>query len=350
MTPSSGRVSPSPSSAPSTEAPASPDLPPGTVAMIAARRLDVPLLRSLTAELERRGAVHSVESRTVAVRDAAGDGEVEVARWSVTLDDADDSYGTQLLIALLQDVADRIGDLLEAEGLGEEGLDGAAAVTTTVLPAAMRPPGPRMLLMDVDSTLIDQEVIELLARHAGREQEVAQVTERAMRGELDFAASLHERVAALQDLPLSVIDSTVDAVSPTCGAERLISGFRRRGWTACAVSGGFVQVLDPLAHRLGLDRADANTLEIEAGRLTGRVAGAVVDRAAKRDRLLRWAAEDGVEASSVVAVGDGANDLDMVAAAGVGVAFCAKPALAEQSDLVIRHRSLELVSLALGLD
>ncbi|GAB3188766.1 hypothetical protein GCM10027061_08440 [Nesterenkonia suensis] len=318
--------------------------------MIAARRLDVPLLRSLTAELERRGTVHSVESRRVRVRDAAGDGEVEVARWSVTLDDSDDSYGTQLLVSLLQDVADRIAELLEAEGAGEEALHGAAPVTTTVLPAVMRPQGPRLLLMDVDSTLIDQEVIELLARHAGREQEVAEVTERAMRGELDFAASLHERVAVLKDLPLSVIDSTVESVSPTCGASALVAAFRSRGWSACAVSGGFVQVLDPLASRLGLTRTDANVLEVEAGRLTGRVDGPVVDRAAKEDRLRRWAAEEEIPVESVVAVGDGANDLDMVTTAGVGVAFCAKPALAEEADLVIRHRSLELVSLALGLD
>ncbi|GAA1169957.1 phosphoserine phosphatase SerB [Nesterenkonia xinjiangensis] len=318
--------------------------------MIAARRLDVPLLRSLTAELERRGAVHSVETRRVAVRDAAGDGEVEVARWSVTLDDSDDSYGTQLLISLLHDVADRVAEQLEAEGQGEEALDGAAPVTTTVLPAGMRPEAPKMLLMDVDSTLIDQEVIELLARHAGREQEVAAVTERAMRGEIDFADSLHERVAVLAGLPLSVIDSTVQAVSPTCGAETLIGDFRRRRWPACAVSGGFVQVLDPLAARLGLSLTDANLLEVESGRLTGRVEGAVVDRAAKADRLRRWSADQGIPAASVVAVGDGANDLDMVTAAGVGVAFCAKPALAEHADLVIRHRSLELVGLALGLD
>ncbi|GAA1148009.1 phosphoserine phosphatase SerB [Nesterenkonia lutea] len=313
-----------------------PDLPQGTVALLAASTLDGPLLRSLTHEFSRRGVVHSVELRPVPVADG---GEVQAARWSVTLDDADDSYGSQLAISLLEDAADQI------EG----------PITQTVLPARRRSAlhaadGRLMLLMDVDSTLIDQEVIELLARRAGRETEVAEVTERAMRGELDFAASLHQRVAALSGLRTDAITSAIAEITPTWGAEDLLAEFARRGWPSYAVSGGFLQVLEPLAERLGLAGFHANDLAISAtGTLEGTVRGAVVDRAAKKEYLEQWSASQGLRPSNVVAVGDGANDLDMITAAGVGIAFCAKPALEEQADLVIRHRTFELISLALGM-
>ncbi len=320
----------------------SPDLPAGTVAMLAAEHLDAALMRSLTKEFERRGAVHSVELREVALRETDGaDGTAQAVRWSVTLDDADDSFGSQLIEALFEDA---VGILAETNG-------GAEHVTSTVLPVQHRPApdSGAALLMDVDSTLIDQEVIELLARHAGREAEVAAVTERAMRGELDFTQSLHARVATLEGLPSSVIDAAVDAVTPTQGAQALIGAFAAKAWPAYAVSGGFLQVLEPLAGRLGLAGFHANDLSIDQGALAGTVEGAVVDRAAKKEYLLARCAEHGLQPHQVVAIGDGANDLDMVTAAGVGVAFCPKPALAEQADLVIRHRSLELVALALGL-
>ncbi len=326
----------------------SPDLPAGTVAMLAAEHLEAPLVRSLTKEFERRGAVHSVELREVPVREAGEPSSVHAepctvhaVRWSVTLDDADDSFGSQLINALFEDAA---GILAERNG-GPEG------ITTTVLPVQHRPAPETgaLLLMDVDSTLIDQEVIELLARHAGKEEEVAAVTERAMRGELDFAQSLHARVAALEGLSQSVIGSAVDAVTPTQGAQELLSAFAARQWPAYAVSGGFLQILEPVAADLGLTGFHANDLGLHDGRLTGTVRGAVVDRAAKRDYLLARSAEHGLTPEQVVAIGDGANDLDMVTAAGVGVGFCPKPALAEQADLVVRHRSLELVALALGL-
>lgn len=353
-------------------APASPDLPSGTIAMLAAEQLDGPLIRSLTKEFERRGAVHSVQLREVPVRPTppaalgahgtngpdlsapnplrAPDNPHEeptnlrAVRWAVTLNDSDDDYGSQLLNSLLEDAALSLGELN----------GGPEQVTATALPAPQRNElfalGRLMLVMDVDSTLIDEEVIELLARHAGREEEVAAVTERAMRGELDFAESLHARVATLQGLPATVIDSTVGTVTPTQGAEELVGGFRRRGWPVYAVSGGFLQVLGPLAQHLGLTGYHANDLTVSEGRLSGEVAGDVVDRATKRQRLESWAAEHCLGPAQVIAVGDGANDLDMVTGAGVGVAFCPKPALAEQADLVIRHRSLELVGLALGLD
>lgn len=340
MTESTPAASSPSSSAASADRPADApaDLPAGTVAMLVAETLPAPLLRALTAEMRRRGTVHAAEVHDVPVRavDAAEPTTVRAARWSTTLTDSDDGHGHQLLVSLLEDAAAQ--------------LDAPQEATVTVLPAALRPADPGMLIMDVDSTLIDQEVIELLAAHADREAEVAEVTERAMRGELDFAASLHERVAALAGLPTSVIASTVEAVSPTCGAAELIAACSRRGWPVHAVSGGFLQVLEPLAARLGLSEVGANDLAVAEDALTGAVAGPVVDRAAKAARLHEWAAAAGVPSSSVVAIGDGANDLDMVAAAGVGVAFCPKPALADQADLVIRHRSLDLVRLALGLD
>ncbi|MBE1513839.1 phosphoserine phosphatase SerB [Nesterenkonia halotolerans] len=313
-----------------------PDVPQGTVALLAAPSLDGPLIRSLTHEFSRRGVVHSVELRDVPV---AGGGEIQAARWSVTLDDADDSYGAQLAVSLLEDAADQL----------------QGPVTQTVLPGAQRETlhsedGRLMLLMDVDSTLIDQEVIELLARGAGREAEVAEVTERAMRGEIDFEASLHQRVAALSGLSEDVITSTLASITPTQGAEALLAELTRRGWPSYAVSGGFLQVLAPLAQQLGLTGFHANDLAISAnGTLEGTVRGAVVDRAAKKEYLEQWSASQGLRPGNVVAVGDGANDLDMITAAGVGIAFCAKPALEEQADLVIRHRSFELISLALGL-
>lgn len=306
------------------------DLPAGTVAMLAAHELDGALLRSLTAEFARRGTVHHTEATTF----NSVEGPVRAVRWSVSMADSDDNFGTQLLESLLEDAAAT--------------LDQGRKPTTTVLPAHQRPAAPRMLIMDVDSTLIDQEVIDLLAAHAGREDDVAQVTERAMRGELDFAESLHARVAALAGLPETTLQDTYRSVRPTLGAAELIELFRTRGEPVFAVSGGFVQILEPLAQQLGLTSYAANDLQLAEGRLTGRVEGAVVDRAVKRRRMEQWAAAYGIDAHNVVAVGDGANDLDMVTSAGVGVAFCAKPALADRADLSIRHRNLQLVSFALG--
>ncbi|QCU78094.1 phosphoserine phosphatase SerB [Citricoccus sp. SGAir0253] len=218
-----------------------------------------------------------------------------------------------------------------------------------VVPAAAAAATPRMLVMDVDSTLIRQEVIELLAAHAGREAEVATVTEAAMRGELDFAQSLHHRVQALAGLDAAVVDRVVAAVEPQHGAREVIAAFRAAGWQVCAVSGGFTQVLAPLAADLGLDRYRANDLEIVDGRLTGRVTGTVVDRAVKARMLRQWAAEAGVEEAGVIAAGDGANDIDMLEAAGLAVAFCAKPALREHADVELDLPTLDVIRALAGL-
>ncbi len=331
--------------------PASPELPAGTIAMIAAQHLSGSLMRSLTAEFARRGSVNAVEQRSVTVRPIGGEPyEIQVVRWSLALADSDDDYGSQLIVSLLEDAAEQLrAGPGPAAPAADPSAEQEAVLTVTVLPAQLRP-APAMLLMDVDSTLIDQEVIELLAAHAGRERDVAEVTERAMRGELDFAASLHERVGTLGGLPESVLEAAGEAITLTQGASELIRSFQHREWPVHVVSGGFSQVLAPLARRLELTGYRANDLGIDQHLLDGTVVGDVVDRAAKKDYLAEHCARHGLSPDQVVAVGDGANDLDMVQAAGVGVAFCAKPALAERADVVISHRSLELVSLALGLD
>jgi len=192
--------------------------------------------------------------------------------------------------------------------------------------------------MDVDSTLITQEVVELLAEHAGSRAEVADITERAMRGELDFTESLRARVATLAGLPVSVFEAVLVEVVVTPGAVELLAELDRRGWPVGLVSGGFVEVVGPLAGRLGIPRFHANALEVEHGALTGRVAGEVVDRAVKARTLREFAAGAGVPLDRTVAIGDGANDLDMLATAGFGIAFNAKPVVCEQADAVVRDR------------
>lgn len=192
-----------------------------------------------------------------------------------------------------------------------------------------------LVVLDVDSTLIGQEVVDLLADEAGAGAEVAAITEAAMRGELDFAASLRERVALLAGLPVSVFDAVAARITVTDGAPELIAAVHAAGGSVAAVSGGFLQVLDPLAVQLGLDRWNANDLEVESGRLTGRVRGTIVDAAAKRERLLHWAEELGAPAARTVAIGDGANDLLMMGAAGLSVAFAAKPAVRAAADVVL---------------
>lgn len=222
-------------------------------------------------------------------------------------------------------------------------------VDVAVSPGGLARRGRRLVVMDVDSTLIQDEVIELLARHAGREAEVAAVTEAAMRGELDFAGSLHQRVAALEGLPESVIAEVRAAVRLTPGAETLVRTLKRLGFSVAVVSGGFIEIVEPLARELGIDHAHANGLEIVDGRLTGRVRGPVVDRAEKACALKRFAQTEGLPLSRTVAIGDGANDLDMLAAAGLGVAFNAKPTVQEQADTTVNVPHLDAVLYMLGI-
>ena len=207
----------------------------------------------------------------------------------------------------------------------------------------------RLIVFDVDSTLIQGEVIEMLAARAGAGDAVAAITEAAMRGELDFAESLHHRVATLAGLPASVIDEVAGQIELTPGARTTIRTLRRLGFKCGVVSGGFRQVIAPLADELKLDFVAANELEISDGKLTGRVTGPVVDRAGKAVALRDFADRAGVPMEQTVAVGDGANDIDMLAAAGLGVAFNAKPALREVADASLSYPYLDTVLFLLGV-
>ncbi|WP_369372316.1 phosphoserine phosphatase SerB [Promicromonospora sp. Populi] len=196
----------------------------------------------------------------------------------------------------------------------------------------------RLIVSDADSTFFRQEVIELIAEHAGTKDEVAAITERAMRGELDFAASLRERVATLAGVPVEALEKVRAAVELMPGARELVAECQARGWAFGLVSGGFEEVAGPIAHDLGIELVRANRLEVTGGVLTGRTVGPVIDRAAKAATLREWAEKLDIPLEHTVAVGDGANDLDMIALAGVGVAFNAKPVVRAQAAHAIEGR------------
>jgi phosphoserine phosphatase len=207
----------------------------------------------------------------------------------------------------------------------------------------------RLIVMDVDSTLVQGEVIDLLAERAGCADEVAKITAAAMRGELDFAASLRERTSLLAGLSDAVLDEVRAGLRLTAGARTLISTLGGLGFKSGIVSGGFIQVIGPLAAELGIDYVAANELEIADGKLTGLLRGAVIDRAGKASALRQFAADAGVPLSQTVAVGDGANDLDMIAAAGLGVAFNAKPVVRDAADTSVSVPYLDAILYLLGI-
>jgi phosphoserine phosphatase len=207
----------------------------------------------------------------------------------------------------------------------------------------------RLVVMDVDSTLVQDEAIDLLAARAGCAAQVRDVTAAAMRGELDFAESLHQRVALLAGLDASVIDEVLGSIRLAPGARTLIRTLKRLGYRCGIVSGGFTQVTDWLTSALGLDFAEANTLEMAGGKLTGRVIGEIVDRAGKERALRHFAAAAGVPLSQTVAVGDGANDLDMISAAGLGIAFNARPAVRDAADTSLSVPHLDAILYLLGI-
>jgi phosphoserine phosphatase len=222
-------------------------------------------------------------------------------------------------------------------------------VDIAVAPAGLARRGRRLVVMDVDSTLIQDEVIELLAAHAGRAAEVAAVTESAMRGELDFAESLRARVAVLAGLPVGVLAEVRAAIRLTPGARTLVRTLKRLGFTVAVVSGGFLEIVGDLARELDIDHAEANRLEVSDGVLTGRLVGEIVDRAGKAAALRRFAHEERLPLSRTVAIGDGANDLDMLDAAGLGIAFNAKPIVREQADTSVTVPYLDAVLYLLGI-
>jgi phosphoserine phosphatase len=207
----------------------------------------------------------------------------------------------------------------------------------------------RLVVMDVDSTLLQDEAIELLAAEAGCADEVRSLTAAAMHGDLDFAEALRRRVALLAGLDAAVIGDIVPRLRLTPGARTLIRTLKRLGYRCGVVSGGFTQFTDRLTEQLGLDYAKANTLEIAAGKLTGRLLGDIVDRAGKERALREFAAAADVPLSQTVAVGDGANDLDMISAAGLGIAFNAKPAVRSAADASVSVPQLDVILHLLGI-
>jgi phosphoserine phosphatase len=200
-----------------------------------------------------------------------------------------------------------------------------------------------LVVLDADSTLIRNEVIELLADEAGRRDEVQAATEAAMRGEVDFSTSLRSRVGALRGVPVEAFARVLGRIEPTPGVRELTAAVHERGGVVGVVSGGFHEILDSVAPDLGVDRWRANRLQVADGALSGEVDGPIVDGAAKAASLQEWAAELGVPAHATIAIGDGANDLAMMAVAGLGLAFNAKPAVRAAASLVIGPQDLSQV-------
>jgi phosphoserine phosphatase len=225
----------------------------------------------------------------------------------------------------------------------------AQSVDVAVQPATLLRHGMRMVVMDVDSTLVQGEVIEMLAEQAGCLDEVREVTEAAMRGELDFEESLRERVALLEGLDAAALDRVYEDLVLAPGARTLVRTLKRLGYRFAIVSGGFTRVTDRLAADLGIDYAAANELEIVDGRITGRLVGPVVDRAGKAEALRRFAQQAGVAEGATVAIGDGANDLDMLGAAGLGIAFNAKPVVQRAADTAVNVPYLDAIVYLLGI-
>ncbi|MFP7833342.1 phosphoserine phosphatase SerB [Marisediminicola sp. LYQ134] len=208
---------------------------------------------------------------------------------------------------------------------------------------------PFLVVLDVDSTLIEDEVIELLAAEAGALDAVATITSEAMNGRLDFAASLEARVATLAGLPETAFAAVLDRVTVTRGVEELVAGVHRAGGFVGVVSGGFHEIVDTLAERLGLDYWRANRLEVADGFLTGRVRGDIIDARAKADTVTEWASDCGVALRQTVAVGDGANDLEMMSITGLSVGFDAKAPVRDEADVIMDVRDLAQVLPLLGL-
>ena len=221
-------------------------------------------------------------------------------------------------------------------------MDATAATNTATTPTGV-------VMFDVDSTLVQGEVIDMLAAKAGTETTVRSITDAAMRGDIDFTQSLTQRVATLAGLDARALNDVADTLQLTPGARTTIRTLRRHGYHCGVVTGGFAQVIENLTRELELDYVQANNLEIVDGKLTGRVAGPIVDRAAKATALLEFAAQAGVPITQTVAVGDGANDIDMITTAGLGIAFNAKPALQAVADATVSSPDLDAILFAMGL-
>jgi phosphoserine phosphatase len=225
----------------------------------------------------------------------------------------------------------------------------AQGIDLAVQPAGLSRRAKRLIVMDVDSTLVQGEVIELLAERAGVLGEVAEVTAAAMRGELDFADALRRRVRLLAGLPVAALDEVGRNVTLTAGARTLVRTLKRLDYRLAIVSGGFTQITDHIVDDLGIDYAAANTAAVADGRLTGDLVEPILDRAGKGDAMARFAEQAGVPLAQTVAIGDGANDLDMIARAGLGVAFNAKPLVRDAADTAVSVPYLDTVLYLLGI-
>lgn len=319
--------------------------------------------RHVQAAAERHGV--EVEFRSM----GAGRGRSHVGRWYVVI------LGQPLRAGAIAAVANTVADAganidriarlsrypITSFELLVSGGDGIALQTAlaqtaatehidvAVQPASLFRRAKRLIVLDVDSTLIQGEVIELLADRAGCRSEVQRITAAAMAGDLDFAESLRRRVALLEGLPHTAVTAVAGTVELTPGARTLVRTLRRLGYTTAAVSGGFTEVTDHLQQLLGLDFSAANRLEVADGVLTGRVVGEMIDRPAKAAALRRFAEAAGVPVGQTVAVGDGANDLDMLTAAGLGIAFNAKPVVRQAADTAVTVPYLDAVLFLLGI-
>jgi phosphoserine phosphatase len=327
-----------------------------------------------------RGELDDVASTVASVAGRLG----MTAAWSRGMGDQDRETGPRLLVTVLgaplrpASVAAVAGRIAEHGG-NIDRIDRIAPYPVTALELVVSGPDPdelrtalateavrqhvdiavqragldrrakRLVVLDVDSTLIQGEVIEMLAERAGCLTEVGRITDQAMRGELDFAASLRARVALLTGLPAAALDEVRDNVTLTPGARTLVRTLKRLGYAVAVVSGGFTCVTDALVDELDLDFSLANELEVADGALTGRVVGAVVDRAEKAAALRRFADAAGVPLTQTVAIGDGANDLDMLDAAGLGVAFNAKPVVRAAADASVNVPYLDAILFLLGI-
>ena len=207
----------------------------------------------------------------------------------------------------------------------------------------------RLVIMDMDSTLIQQEVIDLLAIHAGKSEEVKEITKLAMNGEIEFKEALAKRVQLLAGLPETIFEKVRTELTLSPGAESLIETLHKIGHKVGVVSGGFIEVIEPLLKKLNIDYSKANSLEIVDGKLTGKLVGAVVDRLGKQRALEEFAAREKIPLEQTVAIGDGANDIDMLATAGLGVAYNAKPSVREAADVMITTPHLDTVLYLMGI-
>ncbi|MGH3496733.1 MAG: phosphoserine phosphatase SerB [Nocardioidaceae bacterium] len=279
----------------------------------------------------RPAAVAAIAGR-VADAGANIDRIVRMARYPVTAIDLDVSGAEP----------DQLRRLLAAEAVQQR-------VDIAVQPAGIHRHAQRLVVLDVDSTVVQGEVIQMLAAHAGVEAQVAAVTAAAMHGELDFAESLRDRVEMLAGIEADVLDKVVASLVYTPGARTMIRTLKRLGYRFALVSGGFTQVIERIAADLGVHYFAANRLEVVDGRLTGQIIGDVVDRAGKAAALRRFAADAGIALANTVAIGDGANDLDMLAAAGLGIAFNAKPVVREAADTSVSVPYLDAIVYLLGI-